>query len=204
MPVENLYPKDVTIKLEPRDAPSLFDAIGKSVTAFGRVLAALPEHARPEMVQVVVVTDGDENSSREFNLDAVRALVTNQDAVFSGKRLGFDAGSSMTFAVAPQAVTNMNASVGRYIKDVRGKRKRMFDADERLSSMSIDQDQDAPRVPGSEDASPAHARRFREASSPSCSARAWPQSPVACYGARCWGASAVPFPGAGSFTAGPT
>ena len=159
-------PRDVTITLDPRGATSLFDAIGQSVTAFGRVLAALPEHARPETVQVVVVTDGEENSSREFGLDAVRALVTrqkeqfnwdfvflgaNQDAVFSGQRLGFDAGSSMTFAVVPEAVTNMNASVGRYIKDVRGKRKRMFDADERLSSMSIDPEQAVPPVPGSED-----------------------------------------------------
>ena len=159
-------PRDVTITLDPRGATSLFDAIGQSVTAFGRVLAALPEHARPETVQVVVVTDGEENSSREFGLDAVRALVTrqkeqfnwdfvflgaNQDAVFSGQRLGFDAGSSMTFAVVPEAVTNMNASVGRYIKDVRGKRKRMFDADERLSSMSIDPEQDVPPVPGPED-----------------------------------------------------
>lgn len=159
-------PKDVTITLDPRGATSLFDAIGQSVTGFGRVLAALPEHARPETVQVVVVTDGEENSSREFSLDAVRALVmrqkeqfnwdfvflgANQDAVFSGQRLGFDAGSSMTFAAAPEAVTNMNASVGRYIKDVRGKRKRMFDADERLSSMSIDPEQDASAVPGPED-----------------------------------------------------
>ena len=159
-------PKDVTITLDPRGATSLFDAIGQSVTGFGRVLAALPDHARPETVQVVVVTDGEENSSREFNLDAGRAMVTrqkeqfnwdfvflgaNQDAVFSGQRLGFDAGSSMTFAVAPEAVSNMNASVGRYIKDVRGKRKRMFDADERLSSMSIDPEQDVPSVPGPED-----------------------------------------------------
>ena len=159
-------PKDITITLEPRGATALFDAIGQSVTGFGRVLAGLPEHARPETVQIVVVTDGEENSSREFGLDAVRALVTrqkdefnwdfvflgaNQDAVFAGQRLGFDAGSSMTFAVAPEAVTNMNASVDRYIKDVRGKRKRMFDADERLSSMIVDPEQSVPPVPGSED-----------------------------------------------------
>ena len=53
-------PKNVTISLEPRGATALFDAIGQSVTGFGRVLAALPEHARPETVQVVVVTDGDD------------------------------------------------------------------------------------------------------------------------------------------------
>lgn len=146
-------PKDVTVTLEPRGGTALFDAIGQSVTGFGRVLAALPEHARPETVQVVVVTDGHENASREFGLDAVRALVThqkeqyswdfmflgaNQDAVLSGERLGFDAGSSMTFMPSPTAVTNMSASMGRYVKDVRGKTKRMFDADERVGSMSVD------------------------------------------------------------------
>ena len=143
-------PKNVTISLEPRGASALFDAIGQSVTGFGRVLAALPEHARPETVQVVVVTDGDENSSREFGLEAVRTLVTrqkeqynwdfmflgaNQDAVLSGERLGFDAGSSMTFMASTDAVSNMSASMGRYVKDVRGKTKRMFDDEERYSSM---------------------------------------------------------------------
>ena len=143
-------PKDVTVTLEPRGGTALFDAIGQSVTGFGRVLAALPEHARPETVQVVVVTDGHENASREFSLDAVRALVThqkeqyswdfmflgaNQDAVLSGERLGFDAGSSMTFMPSPTAVTNMSAvdgalRQGRARQDeahVRRRRSRRLD-----------------------------------------------------------------------------
>ena len=144
-------PTDVTITLEPRGATALFDAVGQSVTGFGRVLGALPEDARPETVQVVVVTDGEENSSREFSLDAVRALVTqqkeqyswdfvflgaNQDAVLSGERLGFDADSSMTYVASADAVSSMSASMGRYVADVRGKSKRGFDAGERLGAMS--------------------------------------------------------------------
>ena len=143
-------PKTVTVTLEPRGGTALFDAIGQSVTAFGRVLAALPEHARPETVQVVVVTDGDENSSREFGRDAVRALVTqqkeqyawdfvflgaNQDAVFAGERLGFDADSSMTYTAGTAGVAGMSASMGRYVKDVRSKTKRGFDSVERMQSM---------------------------------------------------------------------
>lgn len=154
-------PKDITISLEPRGATALFDAIGQSVTSFGRVLAALPEHARPETVQVVVVTDGEENSSREFGLDAVRALVkqqkeqyswdfmflgANQDAVLSGERLGFDADSSMTYTAGAEAVSNMSASMGRYVTDVRGKSKRGFDDDERLSAMS-EQHEAGPSTP---------------------------------------------------------
>ena len=118
-------PSDVAIVLEPRGGTALFDAIGMSVTGFGRTLAALPEHARPETVQVVVVTDGEENSSRKFSSRAVRALVTqqkekyswdfvflgtNQDAVMAGQHLGFDAGSSMTFAPGAAGVSTMTGS----------------------------------------------------------------------------------------------
>ena len=148
-------PKTVTVTLDPRGATALYDAVGQSVTEFGRVLAALPEHARPETVQVVVVTDGDENSSREFGRDDVRALVTqqreqyawdfvflgaNQDAVFAGQRLGFDADSSMTYAAGAEGVARMSESMGRYVKDVRTKTKRGFDSVERLQSMG-----EAPR-----------------------------------------------------------
>jgi hypothetical protein len=143
-------PRDVEVVLGPRGATALFDAIGQSVTAFGRVLASMPESERPETVQVVVVTDGEENSSREFGLDAVRTLVTqqkeqyswdfmflgaNQDAVLSGERLGFDADSSMTYSAGADAVSSMSASMGRYVSDVRAKSKRGFDDAERLAAV---------------------------------------------------------------------
>ena len=114
---------------------SMFSEIGFEV------LAALPEHARPETVQVIVVTDGHENASQEYRASEVRKLVTrqkeefnwdfvflgaNQDAVLSGESLGFDRGSSMTFAAGKGGVDSMNLSMGRYMKDVRSKTKRDF------------------------------------------------------------------------------
>jgi hypothetical protein len=143
-------PKNVVITLEPRGSTALFDAVGQAVNGFGQVLAALPEHARPETVQVIVVTDGHENASREFGADTVRQLVTrqkeefcwdfvflgaNQDAVLSGQSMGFDAGSSMTFLAGKEGVDSMNLSVGRYMKDVRSKTKRDFMEAERRSAM---------------------------------------------------------------------
>lgn len=139
----------VTIALEPRGMTSLFDAIGLSVTEFGRTLSALPEHARPETVQVVVVTDGDENSSREYRADAVRALVTqqkehygwdfvflgaNQDAVLTGATLGFDNDSSMTYAAEPGAVGSLHTHLSRYVTDVRSKKKQGFTSEERRTA----------------------------------------------------------------------
>ena len=134
-------PKNVVIALEPRGSTALFDAVGQSVNGFGQVLAALPEHARPETVQVIVVTDGHENASQEYRASEVRKLVTrqkeefnwdfvflgaNQDAVLSGESMGFDRGSSMTFAAGKGGVDSMNLSMGRYMKDVRSKTKRDF------------------------------------------------------------------------------
>jgi hypothetical protein len=139
-------PASVKVVLEPRGGTALFDAIGMSVLQFGHILEALPEHARPETVQVVVVTDGHENSSREYPPDAVRALVkqqtdkyqwdfvflgANQDAVLTGTALGFEAGSSMTYAARADKVGTMSSTLNRYVRDVRGKTKRGFTQTER-------------------------------------------------------------------------
>lgn len=156
-------PKNVVIALEPRGSTALFDAVGQSVNAFGQVLAALPEHARPDTVQVIVVTDGHENASREYRAETVRELVTrqkeefswdfvflgaNQDAVLSGESMGFDAGSSMTFNPGKDGVDSMNASMGRYVKDVRAKQKRLFLMEERLGAMERERDAGAPKSGG--------------------------------------------------------
>lgn len=143
------HPQDVTVALEPRGSTALFDAIGQSVTRFGFTLAAMSEAERPDTVQVVVVTDGQENASREYSGAAVKELVTkqieqwnwdfvylgaNQDAVLTGTELGFDSGSSMTYAASPDKVGHMNLSLNRYMTDVRRKTKREFTERERLDS----------------------------------------------------------------------
>lgn len=143
-------PEDVVIALEPRGGTALFDAIGLGVNSFGRILAALPEHARPGVIQVVVVTDGDENSSQEYTADVVRTIVTeqterygwdfvflgaNQDAVLTGARLGFEVGSSLTYAADGEAVDAMSTMLTRYVTDVRKSTKRGFTSDERRDAV---------------------------------------------------------------------
>ncbi|TFC42641.1 VWA domain-containing protein [Cryobacterium sp. TMT1-21] len=142
-------PATVSVELEPRGMTALHDAIGVAVTGFGQTLRALPEHARPDTVQVVVVTDGGENASHEYTAAAVRALVTqqtreyswdfvflgaNQDAVLTGADLGFDADSSMTFAAASDEVAALSVNLGRYVTDVRKKDKRGFTSEERTEA----------------------------------------------------------------------
>ena len=121
--VENEYtmasPDEVDIRLVPRGSTALYDAVGRAVVHFGELLAAMDEDARPGTVQVIVVTDGEENSSREFSAAEVKRLVTqqtetyswgfvflgaNQDAVLTGATLGFSPGSSLTYSAAPAQV----------------------------------------------------------------------------------------------------
>ncbi|MBJ7288328.1 VWA domain-containing protein [Williamsia sp.] len=117
------------LELLPRNATALYDAIGKLVTDVGVALAARPEHERPGSVTVVVMTDGHENSSREWTNSAVRALITQQervydwdfvflgsniDAVEVGADLGFDREKSMTYTSSPAGVAAAFESVSGY------------------------------------------------------------------------------------------
>ena len=137
---------EARIRLEPRGSTALYDALGSSIEGFASTLDSLPAAARPDIVQVIVVTDGHENSSRRFTAQQVRALVeshqrerdwefvflgANQDAVLTGTRLGFDAGSSMTFAAKGEQVDSMADSLSRYVTDVRASKKQLFFEEER-------------------------------------------------------------------------
>lgn len=67
----------------PRGMTALNDAIGKTVVELGERFAALPEEDRPGKVIIAIVTDGGENSSRDWKLEAVRELVTKQQDEFA-------------------------------------------------------------------------------------------------------------------------
>ena len=59
----------------PRGYTALHDAMGRTINEIGARLSALPEADRPENVIVVVVTDGQENASREFSAEKIRKMV---------------------------------------------------------------------------------------------------------------------------------
>jgi uncharacterized protein YegL len=64
--------------LSPRGGTALLDAVGTAITKVGERLAALPEDKRPGEVMVVIVTDGQENSSREYTRSKVKDLIQHQ------------------------------------------------------------------------------------------------------------------------------
>jgi pyrimidine operon attenuation protein/uracil phosphoribosyltransferase len=154
-------PATVRIELEPRGMTALLDALGESLEGFRTALSAMPQHARPDTVQVVVVTDGHENASTRWTQRRVNALVTEltaelgwdfvylgagQDAIEVGRGLGFEAGSSMAWDADADAVGASSASLSRYMTDVRGKSKKDFARSERMEAAPSRGAADADKV----------------------------------------------------------
>ena len=67
--------KPFAYQLSPRGRTALLDAVGKEITRTAQELDALPKALRPSKVLFVVVTDGQENASSEFNLKSVRETI---------------------------------------------------------------------------------------------------------------------------------
>jgi hypothetical protein len=117
-------------KLIPFRSTALLDAMGRAITEFGKELAALDEDARPGTVIFAVMTDGHENSSREYGWSQIKALVAhqeatynwqilylgaNQDAIAVGQRMGVSAGHSMNYAASGIGTRAAYSTVSDYV-----------------------------------------------------------------------------------------
>jgi hypothetical protein len=102
-----------TYVLNPGGGTALYDAVGQTVTEVGEELAELPEDQRPAKVVVVIQTDGQENSSREWTADGIKDLLTrqreqwawqfvflgaDQDAFEAAGAMGVPTASTMSYA----------------------------------------------------------------------------------------------------------
>lgn len=63
---------------QPRSMTPLYDALGKSIHKLGKTLFEMKESERPEGVVVLVITDGEENSSKEYKRDKVLEMIKHQ------------------------------------------------------------------------------------------------------------------------------
>jgi hypothetical protein len=126
--------KPFEYKLSPRGSTALLDAVGKEIARTGAELDALPEALRPEKVLFVVVTDGQENSSKEFSLDAVKASIKHRrdkdnwtfqfigadENAWQGREMGMN---SSTFNRSDKgqrgAYKSMNDSLKSYRKEAK-------------------------------------------------------------------------------------
>jgi len=70
----------------PRASTPLLDAMGRGIIDLEKSLSELSEADRPAKVVMVVVTDGQENASREFRKEQIEKMIKEQiEKMIKGK-----------------------------------------------------------------------------------------------------------------------
>ena len=110
----------------PRGSTALLDAIGRTLNSTEHQLSEMSEDDKPERVIFVIITDGEENSSREFTRDQIMEMINNkreentwefifiganQDAIQAGGSIGVRAASSMSYDQSQLGTQHMYASL---------------------------------------------------------------------------------------------
>jgi hypothetical protein len=103
----------------PNGGTPLLDTIGETIVRTGRALLALPEALRPSKVLFVIITDGEENASRYYDLEKIKEMTThqtdvykweflylgaNQDAIKVGTAFGMKMTNSMSYGLSGQEI----------------------------------------------------------------------------------------------------
>lgn len=118
----------------PRGTTALLDAIGRTIEETRDRIHCLNDEGSERKVVFVVITDGEENSSKEYNrrqiFDMIRRgeekykwqfvfLGANQDAIQEASRLGVKESRSMTFAADGDGAKNMYFDLSVNIGELR-------------------------------------------------------------------------------------
>ena len=66
-------------KYHPGGCTALFDAVGTAIDEVGKWLDGMKEEDKPEKNLIVVMTDGGENSSKEYSASKVKEMIKHQE-----------------------------------------------------------------------------------------------------------------------------
>jgi uncharacterized protein YegL len=131
VPLAGIKPLDESTYV-PRGATKLYDAIGLTVNSVKEAIAKAA--AKPDKVIVLILTDGQENSSQEYTTDSIKSLLeaqqkdgwqfsfigANQDAILTARGIGLNnAASNITYAATKAGSTNVLRSMSASVKMFR-------------------------------------------------------------------------------------
>ena len=69
-------------QLVPRGNTALLDAVGRAIVETGERLSKMNEADRPALVVVVIITDGQENASKEFSRTKIKEMISHQQSAY--------------------------------------------------------------------------------------------------------------------------
>lgn len=125
----------------PRGMTALYDAIGRTINTRVAAVKKMKKKDRPDKFLVVIVTDGHENASSEFNQQSIFSLIdkqkkndwqfiflaANQDAMKVGTSFGISAGNTLTFTANSTGTQTMYSSIATATKTYRSMNKAVMD-----------------------------------------------------------------------------
>ena len=99
----------------PRASTPLLDAMGRGINDLEKSLSDLPEAERPSRVVMVIITDGQENASREFRKDQIEKMIKEKQEKLSWQFVFLSAdlnaiGDALASGVRPASVLAYDAS----------------------------------------------------------------------------------------------
>ena len=133
----------------PRAMTPLLDAIGRGINDLEENLGQLKEEEYPSKIIFVIVTDGQENASREFRREQIQIMISDKSekeswqfvflsadlaAMGDAMSVGFAADSSLLFAKDSEGSLNAWDSLSKRTSDYRASRKSKmtFNKEDRL------------------------------------------------------------------------
>ena len=123
----------------PRASTPLLDAIGRGINDLEKSIAELKGEDRPSRVIMVVITDGRENSSREFHKDQIEKMIKERAdkddwqfvflsadlaAMGDAMSVGIHADAALLFEKSGKGASRAWASLSSRTSDYRSARKR--------------------------------------------------------------------------------
>ena len=120
----------------PNGMTALNDGIGVLIDDIGKHLASLPESERPAGVIIAIITDGGENSSKDYSLAQIKEKIRHQtdqyqwEFVYFGANVneqqegtsrGFSSTNSMKFTASNIGTTKMYEDFSNFTLSYRSK-----------------------------------------------------------------------------------
>lgn len=120
----------------PRGMTALLDAVGRTIDDVGARLATTPEEQRPAKMIVAILTDGQENASRDYSFATLASMIkhqqekysweflflaANQDAIAAAGALSIQPKDAISFQATGQGVRQAHAALNARVAQVRGK-----------------------------------------------------------------------------------
>lgn len=103
---------------QPSGYTALLDSIGMTINRIGTIQKNSPPQQRASKVMVVIITDGQENASREFSLPHIRHMIERQQQRFGWEFIFLGANIDAIDVAASYGISAKNAST--YVADSQG------------------------------------------------------------------------------------